>query len=76
MTLYQELVAAGCEIDSNESDLYVKVTPQSRAIIERWCWVNKQHRGISLFRSDTDNAMWWDVPFAFDPFWEARQKHG
>ena len=29
--LYDALVAAGCEIDNHESDLYVRATPQARA---------------------------------------------
>jgi hypothetical protein len=72
MTLYQELVAAGCEIGNHESDLHVKVTPESRAIVERWCWVDKLYRGASLFRSNIDGSQWWDIPFAFDPFWECK----
>jgi hypothetical protein len=72
MTLYQELVAAGCQIDNHESDLYVRVTPESRAIVERWCWIRKLYAGTTLFRSNTDGAMWWDVPFAYDPFWNDR----
>lgn len=70
MTLYQELVAAGCEIGNHESDLHVKVTPESRAIVERYCWIKARNIGVSIFRSNIDNALWWDIPFAFDPFWD------
>jgi hypothetical protein len=67
MTLYEELVAAGCEIDNHESDLYVAVGKASRPIIERYCWVDKTH-SCTLFTGN-DGRQWWDVPFAFDPFW-------
>jgi hypothetical protein len=67
MSLYSDLIAAGCEIDHHESDLYVKVTPQSRPIIERHVWVGKFH-SATLFYSK-DGAQWWDVPFAYEPFW-------
>lgn len=33
MTLYEALTAAGCEIDHHESDLYVRVTPDSTRIV-------------------------------------------
>jgi hypothetical protein len=66
MSLYSELLAAGCELDNHESDLYVKVDATSRPIVERWCWVRRVHR-CSLFASA--GCQWWDVPFAFDPWW-------
>jgi hypothetical protein len=68
-SIYQELIAAGCKIDSRESDLYVKVTSVSRPIVERHCWIEKTHK-CNLFRSQTDNALWWEIPFAYEPFWE------
>jgi hypothetical protein len=64
MSLYTELVAAGCEIDHHESDLYVKITPDSRPIIERHCWAAFPCEFTS------NGAQWWDVAFAYDPFWQ------
>ena len=67
-TIYEELRASGCPIDNHESDLYVKSTPESRAIIER-----RQNDGESLsvsgFTSQTDQTPWLDLPFRFDPYW-------
>lgn len=68
MTLYQELKAAGCKIDSHESDLYVEATMEARAIV-------KKHRCKAYpFISQTDRGMWLDVPFMFDPWWKARAR--
>jgi hypothetical protein len=64
MSLYSELLAAGCELDNHESDLYVKVDAISRPIIERW---NRRGLRCSLFISA--GCQWWDAPFAFDPWW-------
>jgi hypothetical protein len=67
MSLYTELKDAGCQIDSHYSDLYVLSTPESRAIIAR-------HGGRcspSAFRSQIDGKVWIDLPFCFEPYWEA-----
>ena len=75
-TLFQELTAAGCEIDNHESDLFVKDSPVSRNIIRRRCsadqimWNNDHCSTAVLFRSTLDNEIWWDIPFAYDPFWQ------
>ncbi len=66
MTLYQTLVAAGCVLDNHESDLYVKATPAAEKILRQ------STMGWSRFISQTDGQCWFDVPFAYDPWWEAR----
>ena len=67
-SLYKTLVAAGCQIDSHESDLYARVTPESEAIVK------VSARPFSHFLSKLDGKMWMDVPFAFEPWWEAKAK--
>lgn len=67
MSLYSDLIAAGCEIDHHESDLYVKVTPQSRTIIERHCKFSPLPREFT-----SDGVAWWEVPFAYEPFWSVK----
>ena len=59
-SLYDELVASGAEIDHHESDLYVKATPETRAIIMR-------HREpmARSFRHQVSGEIWFDIPFAF-----------
>ena len=69
MALYDELVAAGCRIDNHESDLYVEATPEAERILrasDRWSTVKS-------FISQVDGKRWFDVPFAYVPFWEAKQ---
>lgn len=68
MTLYQAAIAAGIPIDSHESDLYMLATEEARALIHK----HGKHGTASLFRSEVDGRMWWDVPFSFDPWWERR----
>lgn len=65
MTLYSDLVAAGCEIDNHYSDLYVKVTGVAAEIL-------REHDArFSVFKSQIDGELWYDVPFAYKPFWDA-----
>ena len=65
-TLYAALVAAGCEIDNHESDLYVQDTTFARDVLATF------HVNASRFRSQVDGKMWLDIPFAFQPWWDAR----
>lgn len=64
-SLYEQLVAAGCEIDNHESDLYVKATPEALAIIKTF-----EFRNVTRFRNQIDGEIWLDCPFAYDPFWQ------
>lgn len=71
-TLYQQLTSAGCTIGNHYSDLHVKVCPTSRRIIERYCREKggSKNANVKLFRSKADGSMWWEVYFAYDPFWQ------
>lgn len=73
-TLYERLVAAGCEIDHHESDLYVKATPEALAIIEDYEAASKL-KNRETFSSAIDGSPWYDLPFAYDPFWSAKAQH-
>ena len=71
-TLYELLTAAGVPLDSHESDLYAKVTPESKAIIQAYQFRDS----VRMFRSSGDNQLWYDIPFANAPFWERKMKTG
>lgn len=67
-TLYEALVAAGVKVSNHCSDLYFEWTPESRKIMKEY----PDKKGSAFVSQDpADNkAVWYDVPFAFDPFWE------
>ena len=65
-TIYQALKDAGVETDNHESDLYAKDTDVSREIMKEY------PHTFSGFLNQRDGQMWLDIPFAFDPWWEAR----
>ena len=72
LSIYQQLKAAGCAIDSHESDLYVEDTETARKIIEQ---ARKGGHPVSpsRFVNQITKTIWIDLPFCFDPWWEARQ---
>lgn len=83
MTLYQKLLAASvpeAQLDHYYSDLYVLATPKNWKIIEQHC----KEEGLSLdlfvksFKSndETPPRSWYDIPFAYDPYWEEKEKEG
>lgn len=66
--LYGECVKLGATLDHHESDLYIKATPEARELVKRSGWSH------TYFTSQIDGQTWIDAPFAYRPFWEAKQK--
>ena len=62
-TIYQQLKAAGVPLDYHESDLYAKVTPDSKRIMGESCHPR------AIFTDDMGHEPWYELPFAYDPFW-------
>lgn len=58
------------DIDHHESDLYIRKTPAADLIIEEYEYKNI----VSVFRDAIENVLWYEIPFAYDPFWERRVK--
>lgn len=69
MSLYTDLLAAGVPIENHYSDLLAKVTPASRALIQAY----EHRKNVRMFTSEIDGEPWYDIPFAFDPFWERKE---
>lgn len=68
-TLYAELVAAGIPVAHHESDLYFPITEQTRAILEKY---PLEKGNATTFTNQVEGGRWYDVPFAFIPWWEKR----
>lgn len=74
-TLYQMLLAAGypeSQMGHHESDLYVFVSPITQRIINQWCKANGYHRHlfVNTFYDQVTGKLMYDIPFAYDPWWE------
>ena len=63
-TIYEAMKAAGVPIDSHESDLYVRATPEAERIISEYGKVGE------YFTDSIDHVRWIELPFMFDPFWK------
>jgi len=68
MSIYQRLKEAGIPISNHCSDLYCKVTRESTRILSQY----EYNSMVRPFRNNNDGAIWYDIPFAFDPYWQQR----
>lgn len=57
-------------IDHHETDLYVKVTPESLKIISESGLI--RGHGYTVFRDQITGTLWYDIAFAYSPEWEKR----
>lgn len=69
--LYDLVVARGLEHDSHYSDLYLKDTPEARQLIA--CY--RSRSSVTSFISNiAPHVRWFDIPFAYAPYWRERCK--
>ena len=64
---YYKLLRAGVPMDNHESDLYVKDTPTSRAILADWPFGR-----LERFKNNINSEIYIDIPFAYAPYWEKK----
>jgi hypothetical protein len=74
MSIYDELKAAGVEIDHHESDLYAKDCEATRRILGIENGKKRRNVSATRFRSQNDGSVWWDIPFMYQPYWDKRAK--
>ena len=67
-TIYDQMKALGVEIGNHASDLYVPVTPETTALVNKY----EFKQNVTRFICNIDKKPWYDIPFAFMPFWEQR----
>lgn len=68
MSIYKEMKAAGVEMSSHESDLYVPVNLVTAALVTAY----EHKNNVTTFTSNIDGNRWYDIPFAYDPYWESK----
>jgi hypothetical protein len=66
MSIWTEVQARGIQYDTHESDLYIPVNDETRDLLQR-----SGHSHTAFF-SSKDHKMWFDIPFAYEPWWEKR----
>jgi hypothetical protein len=68
--IYTEAKRLGIPMDSHESDLYLKVTPESSELVKKY----DRNKIAKQFTNQIDHTLWYDLPFMFAPFWENKQR--
>jgi hypothetical protein len=65
-TLYEEVIALKIPVCSHYSDLYIPVNVETTELIKR-------HKAkATTFVHQGDQTLWYDIPFAYEPFWERK----
>lgn len=60
------------EVSSWTCDLQCRVTPQTTALVEDCAFAHL----ITKFRSVIDGEMWYEIPWAYKPWWDENVKGG
>lgn len=68
MSLYDEVKARGIPHSSHESDLYVPDTQEVRELLQKY-----GRKGVP-FVNQVEGGTWLDVPFAYQPWWDAKNR--
>jgi hypothetical protein len=71
LSLYDNLKIHGINTDHHESDLYFPLTVQTTAILEQY---PVHSHNATIFTHVEYGFPWYDVPFAFTPWWENKQR--
>lgn len=58
------------DIDHHETDLYLKANDISSKLLKDY----EFRSNCKLFRSQIDNKLWYDIPFAYTPGWNPKNR--
>lgn len=64
--LFAKIIALAIPHSSHASDLYIPKTEQTIKLIKEY----EFEKSVTLFISQIDKTVWYDVPFCYIPFWE------
>lgn len=68
--VYEECKKQNIEINSWCSDLYIPVNRRTKTIIELY----EFKMNVTIFNSDIDGRLFYDIPFAYTPYNDKRLK--
>lgn len=67
-SIYQQMIDAEIPVAGYHSDLYVPVNNETTRILAGYQF----HYNVTAFRNEIDGKFWYDIPFAYDPYWEKK----
>jgi hypothetical protein len=56
------------DIDHHDTDLYIRKTPASDALIKRL----EPKTLLSVFRDNVEGVLWYELPFCYIPAWRCK----
>ena len=66
MNIYEEMIKLGVQHAHHESDLYVPVNDATTKLVNQY----EFKQNVKMFTCNIDKKLWYDIPFAYMPFWE------
>lgn len=69
MSIYSEVKETGGYISNHASDLYIEVNQVNLDILKRY---PLQKSNATKFVNQVTGNLCYDIPFEYDPYWEAR----
>lgn len=69
-TIYQQVIEQGIEHDSHQSDLYIPVNGITYDLVTDY----EHSCNVTKFISQKDGQPWYEIPFAYDPWWQEAEK--
>jgi hypothetical protein len=70
VSIHQKAVLAGLEIASHCSDLYIPVNAISAELVK----LHGHKSTLRQFTSQIDGKQWYEIAFAYDPYWDKREQ--
>jgi hypothetical protein len=70
MSLYEEVKETGGYTANYESDLHIEVNETNKAILDRY---PIHAANAEPFKNDVTGKWCYEVPFAYDPWWQANR---
>ena len=72
LSLYEKAVSIlpPSHIDHHESDLYLKCSEESDTLLAEYEFKNQ----VKIFIDNLDHCLWYDIPFAYLPYWQEKRK--
>lgn len=66
--IFNQVKAAGIPYASHATDLYIPVNNETRKIIAEYEFKSD----VKTFVNQVEGGLWYDIPFAYLPAWEAK----
>ena len=68
--IYTSILATGAPLIGIKGSLYCKITVETALIVGEY----QYKESVRRFQSKIDGTPWYDIPYAFTPFWEKKHK--